>query len=148
MAGKIDMSQIKDPELRRQLESALATIGDPQPGGTDAPASPLAGQPIAAVTAADRPATAGACGSGPTAEHRSFTIHRQWSLGSGEYSLKGDYQWKCHPIGAVTTTGNFDLTVKVPKAEGLLYFDNFTRFAEGTVKAAGDIRSHRWTPSS
>ncbi len=53
--------------------------------------------------------------------------------------MKGDYQWKCQPIGAVTTTGNFDLTVKVPKAEGLLYFDNFTRIAEGTVNAAGEI---------
>ncbi len=154
MTGKIDMSAIQDPEMRRQLEAALATIGDPQPGGTAAPAAPPTNQPPPPP-----PAPAAAPGSStitmppstgapppppPVASPPPGTGSAQpsggGSLASGEYTLRGSYQMKCYSMSALPMSGSFDLAVNASTVKGLLHHENQALAAEGTVTADGQIR--------
>jgi hypothetical protein len=87
-------------------------------------------QSTGARTAKKRPAAA----ASQTTSRQSGSVR----LGSQEYTLNGTYQWTCKPKLA-HSTGHFELKVRVPNVEGTMLYDNFTRWASGTVKANGEI---------
>jgi hypothetical protein len=147
MTGKIDMSAIQDPELRRQLETALATIGDPQPGGTAAPAAPPANQPPppppATTTAPGSSTHTAPASTGAPPPPPPVVSPQPGTLGApvanAEYTLRGSYQMKCYSMSTLPMSGSFDLTVSGPTVTGLLHHEGQTHQAEGTVTADGQI---------